>query len=342
MTRSLELGGRRWTIWFSPPSGFAAGVGAVESILVLAGGILISLLLFGMTWSLATTRERAVQIAEDTVDQLRRSEEALRESHDALQRRAEELARSNEELEQFAYVASHDLQEPLRMVTSYVQLLARRYKGRLDARADAFIQHAVNGTHRMHLLINDLLQYSRARSKPLELVPTDCEAALSQVLVDLKIPIEGQRAVITHDPLPTVAADAGQIQQLLLNLVGNAIKFHKMGESPRVHVSARDNGSHWLFSVRDHGIGIDPKDSRRIFEMFERLHSHREYSGTGVGLAICARIVERHGGRIWVESAVGTGCTFFFTIAKKALTDGAQPKESVEALTSGAPSSRAG
>jgi len=297
--------------------------------------------LFGITWSLATTRERAVQIADDMVHQLRGSEEALRESHEALRRRAAELARSNEELEQFAYIASHDLQEPLRAVTSYVQLLAKRYTGQLDAKADGYIQHAVSGARRMHLLIDGLLQYSRVRSKPLEFVPTDCEAVLHQVLVDLKAPIEVHGAVITHDPLPTVAADAGQIHQLLLNLVANGIKFHKMGDPPRVHVSVQDNGDRWLFSVRDHGIGIDPKDTRRIFEMFGRLHSHREYSGTGVGLAVCARIVERHGGRIWVESALGTGCTFFFTIGKDALTGG-QRRASVEALTSGAPSSRKG
>ncbi len=228
-------------------------------------------------------------------------------------RQAKELARSNAELERFAYVASHDLQEPLRMVASYTQLLAKRYKGKLDKEADEFIGFAVDGASRMQSLITDLLAYSRVGSKGKEFQPTDVNAVVDEALSGLRLAIEESDAEITRDSLPTVMADQAQLAQLLLNLVGNAIKFH--GEArPKVHVSARREGDEWVFSVRDNGMGIDPKYFDRLFVLFQRLHSRKEYPGTGIGLALCKRIVERHGGRIWVQSEPSKGSTFYFTI----------------------------
>jgi PAS domain S-box-containing protein len=231
----------------------------------------------------------------------------------ALERQAEELARSNKELQTFAYVASHDLQEPLRMVSSYVQLLARRYKGKLDADADDFINYAVDGASRMQTMINDLLAYSRVgtRRKPPE--PTDSQMAVSRAIAILQRTIEEKGAVVTSDPLPTVMADPAQLVQVFQNLISNAIKFHG-NEPPHIHVSAEKRPDEWLFSVRDNGIGIEPQYHERIFVMFQRLHTREEYPGTGIGLAICKRIVEQHGKRIWVESEPGHGATFHFTM----------------------------
>ncbi|MGA2516719.1 MAG: PAS domain S-box protein [Thermodesulfobacteriota bacterium] len=236
-----------------------------------------------------------------------------RQAEEVLRVKTEELARSNRDLEQFAYVASHDLQEPLRMVTSYVQLLARRYNGKLDSEADEFINFAMDGSIRMRKLINDLLTYSRVKTKGKALEPTDCESVLSQSLDNLKVAIEENGALVTHDSLPTVMADNPQLVELFQNLIGNAIKF-RGSEPPRIHVSAGRNGKGWIFSVRDNGIGIAPEYSKRIFIIFQRLHSREKYAGTGIGLAICQKIVERHGGRIWVESEAGKGATFYFTL----------------------------
>jgi len=227
-----------------------------------------------------------------------------------------DLERSNKQLEEFAYAASHDLQEPLRMVSSYTQLLARRYQGRLDADADEFIAFAVDGARRMQSLINDLLAYSRVGTRGREFEPADCAAALAQALANLKAAVEESSAVVTHDPLPTVMADASQMVQLLQNLIGNAIKFHAR-PPPRVHLSALQRANEWVFSIRDDGIGIDPQYAERIFNVFERLHTREEYPGTGIGLAICKKIVERHAGRIWVESQLAKGSTFHFTIPIK-------------------------
>ena len=225
----------------------------------------------------------------------------------------EDLKRSNQELEQFAYVASHDLQEPLRAVTSYTQLLAQRYQGNLDAKADKYINHIVDGATRMQQLINDLLAYSRLGTQGKKFELADCNAAVQQSLRNLQIAIAEKKAVIACDEMPTVMADESQLVQLFQNLIANSIKFCRQ-DIPLIDIAARRRENEWLFYVRDNGIGIDPEYADRIFIIFQRLHGRREYPGTGIGLAMCKRIVERHGGRIWVESQEGKGATFCFTI----------------------------
>jgi len=225
-----------------------------------------------------------------------------------------ELNRSNIELEQFAYIASHDLQEPLRMVASYTQLLARRYKGKLDSDADEFITFAVDGANRMQRLIQDLLAYSRVGTKGKELLETSSEAALQQALINLAASVQASGAVVTNGPLPFVCADEMQLTQLFQNLIGNAIKYQNPG-IPRIHLSAVSCGwQKWKFSVKDNGLGIEPQYFERIFGMFQRLHKREEFEGTGIGLAICKKIVERHGGVISVESQPGDGSTFHFVL----------------------------
>jgi PAS domain S-box-containing protein len=233
-----------------------------------------------------------------------------------LLQKVEELKRSNGELGQFAYVVSHDLQEPLRMVASYTQLLAKRYKGKLDSDADEFISFAVDGASRMQRLIQDLLVYSRVGTKAQELLDTSSENALQQALINLRGAIEESGALVTHDTLPTIPADEVQLIQLFQNLIGNAIKYQGPG-IPRVHISAAKNSKKdWLFSVQDNGFGIDPQYFEKIFGLFQRLHKREEFAGTGIGLAICKKIVERHGGSISVESQPGHGSTFRFAFAE--------------------------
>ena len=230
----------------------------------------------------------------------------------------QELQASNKELNAFAYVASHDLKEPLRMVTNYTQLLARRYKGKLDADADEFIGYAVDAATRMQTLIDNLLTYSQIGQGDKKFEPTDCEAVFRRALKNLGAAVEESGASVKHDPLPTVMADDTQLDQLFQNLIGNAIKYRGK-DAPCVEVKAEPRGSEWVFAVRDNGIGIgiEPRYHNRVFEMFQRLHVREEYSGTGIGLAICKKIVERHGGRIRVESRPGEGSTFYFTLPNR-------------------------
>ena len=257
--------------------------------------------------------------------------EDLRRLTGALRQAGRELRRSNAELEQFAYVASHDLQEPLRMVTSYLQLLERRYKANLDQDASDFIAFAVDGAARMQTLIQDLLTYSRVGTRGADFESTDCRAVLDQALQNLEVAIAESDAEISSGPLPSLSADASQLAQLLQNLIGNAIKFR--GESPpRVQVEASQRDDDWLFSVQDNGIGIDPQYSDRIFQVFQRLHGIGQYPGTGIGLAVCKKIVERHRGTIWVESQPDAGATFFFTIPVSLDT---LPESGVAATTGG-------
>jgi PAS domain S-box-containing protein len=244
-------------------------------------------------------------------------ETALAELNERLLAQTYDLQRSNEELEQFAYVASHDLQEPLRSIGSYCQLLQRRYKGKLDKDADQFIDFAVEGAKRMQVLINDLLKYSRVGTRGKPFGPTDCNAVFNDAVSNLRQAIEESGAVVTSDPLPVVSGDAVQLGQLFQNLIANAIKFR--GEvAPEIHVSAPEYGEQTVFSVRDNGIGIDARHRERIFQIFQRLHERGKYPGTGIGLAVCKKIVARHGGRIWVESTPGEGSDFRFTVAPQA------------------------
>ncbi len=241
---------------------------------------------------------------------------ARKNAEEHLLKKVDELNRSNEELVQFASIASHDLQEPLRMVASYTQLLSRRYKGRLDADADDFIAFAVDGASRMQLLIHDLLAYSRVGSKGKELLDTSSQDAFEQALLNLRGAIEDSGAEITRDRLPGVLADETQLIQLFQNLIGNAIKYRRPGIQ-RVHIAVTECGDDkWTFSVKDGGLGIDPQYFDRIFGMFQRLHKRQDLAGTGIGLAICKKIVERHGGRISVESELGVGSTFRFDLTR--------------------------
>ena len=227
----------------------------------------------------------------------------------------EDLLRSNKELEQFAYVASHDLQEPLRMISSFTQLLEMRYKDKLDHEAQEFIKYAVDGAIQMQNLINDLLEYSRVETRGKELTVADMHNILGQTINNLSIEIVKKNALVTNDELPTILADRGQMVQLFQNLIGNALKF--CNTTPLIHISAEEETDHYLFKIKDNGIGIEPQYFERIFQIFQRLHPKEEYGGTGIGLAICRRIVERHGGKIWVESKQGEGTVFKFTIRKE-------------------------
>lgn len=263
-------------------------------------------------------------ILEDTqhavlniLDDLNQSNEELQKAHNVLEtkvaERTAELAKSNAELDQFAYIASHDLQEPLRMVSSYVQLLARRYKGKLDRDADDFIGFAYEGALRMQRLINDLLSYSRVGRNDTLFEEVNLEKALKKAIENLHLTIKEKKATIIFDPLPVVFGDLGQLTQVFQNLIDNAIKFNRK-DSPVVHISASLEGDGHICSVKDNGIGVDPEYQGKLFILFQRLHTKKEYPGTGLGLAICKRIIEKHRGKIWVKSKPNEGSIFYFKI----------------------------
>jgi light-regulated signal transduction histidine kinase (bacteriophytochrome) len=285
---------------------FSTGLAIALAALVLGAAIAIGVLMraLGRTSSLLRERTQALEreIAERTRNEQRMAESTL------------ELQRSNAELEQFAYIASHDLQEPLRMVASYTELLAQRYQGQLDERADKYIKYATDGAKRMQRLVNDLLIFSRVGRHDRTPQPTDLNEVIRVVLKNLGHAIGKSEATIETRNLPTVMADDVQIGQVFQNLIGNAIKFHS-DRAPHIRIAAERTTGKWLCSVADNGIGIEPQYSERIFQMFQRLHDRETYEGSGIGLAIAKKIVERHGGRIWFESEPGKGTTFFFTLA---------------------------
>lgn len=236
-----------------------------------------------------------------------------KQSESTLQEKLLELQRSNADLEQFAYVCSHDLQEPLRVIGNYTQLLAKRYRGALDDDATEFVDFIVDATTRMQELIDDLLLYSRVHTKGQEFQSTDCDTVVKKAISNLAISIEESNASVIAESLPTVKADSSQLLQLFQNLIGNAIKF-RSAQAPEIHISATHESNFWTFVVRDNGQGFDMKYAERVFIIFQRLHDREMYPGSGIGLAVCKKIVERHGGRIWVESAAQGGTSFYFTL----------------------------
>jgi light-regulated signal transduction histidine kinase (bacteriophytochrome) len=247
------------------------------------------------------------------ITERKHGEKQLQAANVELEQRAQALTGSNSELQKFAYVASHDLQEPLRTITSYSQLIQKRYGGKLDEKADRYLNFVADAAIRMQQLIEDLLNYSRVSTEERPLQRTDCGQILAQVLANLHAAIVQSKALVTWGPLPTLDADPSQLVELFQNLISNAVKFQ--GEKQqRVHISATREGEEWVFCVRDNGIGIDPQYSERIFVIFQRLHTREQYQGTGIGLAICKRIIERHNGRIWLESQPQEGTAFFFTL----------------------------
>ncbi|MDD3985289.1 MAG: ATP-binding protein [Methanobacterium sp.] len=265
-----------------------------------------------LTEKLQASNEKLIS----TTKKLQQANNELVRAQNSLKDIINKLMISNRELEQFAYVASHDLQEPLRMVSSFTQLLQRRYKDQLDGNADDYINFIVDGAQRMKKLIDDLLAYSRLNTTDRVYELIEMDLLLEDVLINLKAAINDTNANIIHKNLPTIHGDPIQISQLLQNIIGNAIKFHG-NKPPQIKISAKQLKEHWLFSVNDNGIGIEPKHQEQIFNIFKRLHTREEYDGTGIGLSICKRIIERHWGEIWLESEKGEGKTFYFTISLK-------------------------
>ena len=337
---ALSLTGADWTVRVRPTPAALRQMQTRLPEVILAAGLVMSLLFALAIHYAQTSRSRAeaaeaanIKLGQEVMERKRAEEEAeghaaeladanarleleiveRKKAVETVARHSAELERSNAELEQFAYVASHDLQEPLRVIGGYAQLLSKRYRGRLDSDADEFISFVVDGTNRMQLLISDLLAYSKVGSRDRVSNPCDCNSIVRETMTTLKAAMDESKATVTHDQLPTVMADKFQLMQLFQNLIGNAIKYRGK-KPPSVHISSMMNGSEWVFSVQDNGIGIDPRYHDRIFVIFQRLHGKGEYSGTGIGLAICKKVVENHNGKIWVNSAPETGSTFYFSI----------------------------
>ena len=278
----------------------------------------VEVMLGGKKYFIASEREQILDLLLSTYELAVWKNRELREATEKLKAQTVELQRSNRELAQFAAVASHDLQEPLRMVSSYLGLLERRAAEKLDDKEKSFMHFAVDGAVRMQQMITDLLAYSRVSTHAGEFLPTDLNAVLADALANLEAARAEHGATITHDVLPAVSIDKPRFVQLFQNLIGNALKFTAPDRPPEVHLGCARQGDEWIFSVRDNGIGIEERDFERIFELFQRLHSRTEYPGTGIGLAVCKKIVERHGGRLWLESEFGKGTTFHFTVPASA------------------------
>ena len=299
---SVALYGRVWNFDIWSTQSFRAGATSSQPTTILIGGIFIDALLLALFVLLSRANRHALRYADE------------------LRRNTVNLERSNADLEQFAYVASHDLQEPLRMVGNFTQLLQRRYHGQLDEKADQYIDFAVEGVTRMQRLLNELLQYSRLGSADAPLVQMSSADALEGALANLKSTIDESEVSLEVEPLPRVMGDNGQLTRVFQNLLGNAIKFRADDRGAQIRVKVQDRHSEWRFSIMDNGIGIEPQYYERVFTMFQRLHSGDEYSGTGVGLAICKKIILRHGGQIWAESEPGVGTTMHFTLPKPKVT----------------------
>lgn len=338
---ALELG---WALWLFGSFILLCGVTHVFGIWTvwdpryyLEGGIkTVTAVVSALTAASLWIKLDAFLAIPSPAELAQKNEQLEREIRQRAKAEAE-LRRSNLELESFAYVASHDLQEPLRVVGGYTRLLAKRYKGRLDSDADEFIAYAEDGVARMQGMISDLLELSRIGTGEIEKAPVYTEKVMEEVEATLAAPIESTGASIGYGSLPTVEGDAMQISRLFGNLVGNAIKFHRPGEPPKVDISARRGDGEWLFSIADNGIGIAPEDAEEVFEIFRRLNSSAEYEGTGIGLTVCRRIVERHGGRLWFESEPGEGAVFHFTLPAVEEEDATKAGGGAAAGDAGAP-----
>jgi signal transduction histidine kinase len=304
---TIRHGGHAWTLNLFAEAGYVGAGEASQPLVVAVGGILIDFMILVVIASIARQRGRAETLAREMTAELRGSKEELAEKADA-------LARSNVDLRQFAYVASHDLQTPLRTIINYLQLLDRKYKGKLDQDAHEYIDFAVNGAKRMSALIHDLLEFSRIETKGGDFAPVYLDDVARQARENLQKDLDEAGARLILSPLPLVSGDEIQLVRLIQNLVENALKYRHPDRPPEITLSAERSGGKWIVSVADNGIGIDPEYFERIFLIFQRLHTAEEYEGTGIGLAVCKRIVERHGGAIWVDSRLGEGSTFRFTL----------------------------